>query len=134
MEINNKAVLITGASSGVGAALARQLAVHGAKVGVNYCRSEQGAKQVCADIAASGGEAFAIQGDVGSEDDCARMVSTIIERFGSGIVCLVHDHRADLPAVRLNGSGTLEHRGIGGDDDPLAEKLLTSTVELTDLV
>ncbi len=83
MEINNKAVLITGASSGVGAALARQLAVHGAKVGVNYCRSEQGAKQVCADIAASGGEAFAIQGDVGSEDDCARMVSTIIERFGS---------------------------------------------------
>ena len=82
MDINNKVVIITGSSSGVGAALAREMAVRGAKVVINYSRSQEAAEAVRADILNAGGEALVIQGDVGVESDCERIVDATIEHFG----------------------------------------------------
>ena len=74
--------MITGASSGVGAALAEKLAAMGARVVVNYSRSEEAANAVVSRISEAGGQAFAIQADVSEEADCKRLVSATIKHFG----------------------------------------------------
>ena len=74
--------MITGASSGVGAALAEKLAAMGARVVVNYSRSEEAANAVVSRISEAGGQALAIQADVSEEADCKRLVSATIEHFG----------------------------------------------------
>ena len=74
--------MITGASSGVGAALAEKLAAMGARVVVNYSRSEEAANAVISRISEAGGQALAIQADVSEESDCKRLVSATIEHFG----------------------------------------------------
>ena len=82
MDVAGRAVLITGASSGVGAALAEKLAAMGARVVVNYSRSEEAANAVISRISEAGGQALAIQADVSEESDCKRLVSATIEHFG----------------------------------------------------
>ena len=74
--------MITGASSGVGAALAEKLAAMGARVVVNYSRSEEAANAVVSRIGEMGGQALAAQADVSEEADCKRLVSATIEHFG----------------------------------------------------
>ena len=74
--------MITGASSGVGAALAEKLAAMGARVVVNYSRSEEAANVVVSRISEAGGQVLAIQADVSEEADCKRLVSATIEHFG----------------------------------------------------
>ena len=74
--------MITGASSGVGAALAGKLAAMGARVVVNYSRSEEAANAVVSRIGEMGGQALAAQADVSEEADCKRLVSATIEHFG----------------------------------------------------
>ena len=82
MDVAGRVVLITGASSGVGAALAEKLAAMGARVVVNYSRSEEAANAVVSRISEAGGQALAIQADVSEEADCKRLVSATIEHFG----------------------------------------------------
>ena len=82
MDVAGRVVLITGASSGVGAALAEKLAAMGARVVVNYSRSEEAANVVVSRISEAGGQALAIQADVSEEADCKRLVSATIEHFG----------------------------------------------------
>ena len=82
MDVAGRVVLITGASSGVGAALAEKLAAMGARVVVNYSRSEEAADAVVSRISEAGGQALAIQADVSEEADCKRLVSATIEHFG----------------------------------------------------
>ena len=82
MDVAGRVVLITGASSGVGAALAEKLAALGARVVVNYSRSEEAANVVVSRISGAGGQALAIQADVSEEADCKRLVSATIEHFG----------------------------------------------------
>ena len=65
-ELKGKAVLITGASTGIGAALARAFAAQGARVGLHYNASEDAAKAVAYEIGAAGGEAVLIRADGGS--------------------------------------------------------------------
>ena len=82
MDVAGRVVLITGASSGVGAALAEKLAAMGARVVLNYSRSEEAANAVVSRISEAGGQVLAIQADVSEEADCKRLVSATIEHFG----------------------------------------------------
>ena len=82
MDVADRVVLITGASSGVGAALASQLGHMGARVVVNYSRSAEAAEAVVTKVEEAGGRALAVQADVSEEADCKRLVATTVEHFG----------------------------------------------------
>jgi len=75
-------VIVTGASTGIGAATARLLGAQGASVVVNYKSSAAQADGVVADVRAAGGKAIAVQADVGSSDDIVRMFETTDRAFG----------------------------------------------------
>ncbi len=77
-----KAVLITGASRGIGRAIALKLGKEGYAVGVNYKDNADRAQEVVDTIHASGGEAVALQADVGVEEEVEEMVNTFITEFG----------------------------------------------------
>jgi len=82
-DLTGKSALVTGASRGIGAAIARTLGAAGAAVAVNYAGSADAAAGVVADIEAGGGRAVAIQADVSSPDDCAALVARTVDEFGS---------------------------------------------------
>ena len=82
MDVANRVILVTGASSGVGAALAEQLAGMGARVVVNYSRSADAAEAVVSRITSAGGQALTVQADVSEEADCKRLVAATIGQFG----------------------------------------------------
>ncbi|WP_027408167.1 3-oxoacyl-[acyl-carrier-protein] reductase [Anoxybacteroides tepidamans] len=79
--LQGKVALVTGASRGIGRAIALELARQGAKVAVNYAGSEAKAKEVVEAIEQMGGEAFAIQADVSNAEAVDRMVKEVMERF-----------------------------------------------------
>ena len=74
--------LVTGASRGIGRAIAVELARNGATVVVNYARSPEAAAEVVATITAAGGKAWSIQADVAVEQQVDAMVKTVLEREG----------------------------------------------------
>ena len=77
-----KVAIVTGASAGIGRAIAERLAQEGATVVVNYCKSADKAKQVVAGIEAKGGKAVAIQADMSKIADVRRVVRETVQRFG----------------------------------------------------
>lgn len=82
VKLENKVAVVTGASKGIGAEIARQLAAAGAAVVVNYASSKSGADRVVADITAAGGRAIAVQGDVSREADITRLFAETQKAFG----------------------------------------------------
>ena len=78
----NKVALVTGASKGIGAAIARHLAAEGAAVVVNYASSKSGADRVVADITAKGGKAVALQADLSRAAEIQRLVAETKKAFG----------------------------------------------------
>ena len=82
MAYSNKTAFITGASSGVGAAVALKLAKLGINVAVNYNSSQAAAEAVVDCVINEGVQAIALQGDVSQEKDCRRIVDQTIEKFG----------------------------------------------------
>jgi 3-oxoacyl-[acyl-carrier protein] reductase len=77
-----KVALITGASRGIGAAIAARFAKDGAKVAVNYARSESEANAVVAGITAAGGTAIAVKADVGNPAEISGLFAATVKAFG----------------------------------------------------
>ncbi|WMJ68226.1 SDR family oxidoreductase [Stenotrophomonas sp. 24(2023)] len=83
LNLNGKVALVTGASTGIGAEIARALGACGAAVVVNYRSDRTGADAVVATIVAAGGRAVAVAGDVGNAADAAALVAAAIAHFGT---------------------------------------------------
>ena len=82
MDGVEKTALVTGASRGIGRAIALALAKEGYAVAVNYAGSREAAEAVRDEITAAGGQAFILQGDVSSAEDVDRIFKTVKEEFG----------------------------------------------------
>jgi 3-oxoacyl-[acyl-carrier protein] reductase len=81
-KLANKVAVVTGASKGIGAGIAKALAAEGAAVVVNYSSSKEGADKVVAEIKAKGGKAIAVQGDVAKAADVQRIFAETKKAFG----------------------------------------------------
>ena len=89
--LKGKNALITGASSGIGQAIAIRLAQEGANIAINYRKSPEGAEETeeqamqkaCGDVENCGVKSLLVQGDVSQEQDIVEMVNTVVAQFGS---------------------------------------------------
>jgi len=80
-KLTNKVAIVTGASKGIGAGIAKALAAEGASVVVNYATSKEGADKVVSDITAAGGKAIAVHGDVSNATEAQCMIDAAIQKF-----------------------------------------------------
>lgn len=81
-KLKGKVAIVTGASKGIGAAIATALAAEGASVVVNYASSKEDADTVVAKIGAAGGKAVAVRGDVSKQADAQALIEAAIKQFG----------------------------------------------------
>jgi 3-oxoacyl-[acyl-carrier protein] reductase len=114
-KLKNKVAVVTGASKGIGAAIAKALAAEGASVVVNYSSSKEGADRVVADIAAKGGKAVAVQGDVSKAKDVDRIFAETKKQFGS-------------LDVLVNNAGIYEFSPIGEVTEDKFHRLFNTNV------
>ena len=94
MKLMGKVALVTGASSGIGAAIAEDLATEGASVTVNYLRNQAGAAEVGKRIEAAGQVALLVQADVRRRDEVARLFREHLARFG--VVDILVNNAGDM--------------------------------------
>lgn len=120
-KLKDKVALVTGASKGIGAGIAKALAAEGASVIVNYASSKAGADKVVAEIEAAGGKAVAVGGDVSKQADAENLVAKAIEHFG----------RLD---VVVNNSGVYEFASIEATTEELYRRTFDINVLGTLLV
>jgi 3-oxoacyl-[acyl-carrier protein] reductase len=99
-KLTGKVAVVTGASKGIGAAIAKALAAQGASVVVNYASSRPGADAVVAAITAAGGQATAVQGDVSQPAQAQAIIDAAIAAYG----------RLD---ILVNNSGVYEFSALG---------------------
>ena len=99
-DLSKRVALVTGASRGLGAAMARKLGACGARVGVNYFGSPEKARRVVEDIRRGGGEAEAFKADVRDEGQVERLVRDAQQRFGP-IDILVINATGPQPFIKL---------------------------------
>jgi 3-oxoacyl-[acyl-carrier protein] reductase len=81
-KLKDKVAIVTGASKGIGASIARHLAEEGAAVVVNYASSKEGADRVVAEITRSGGRAMAVQANVSKQAEISRLFAETKKAFG----------------------------------------------------
>jgi 3-oxoacyl-[acyl-carrier protein] reductase len=98
-DVKGKIAIVTGASKGIGAAIAKRLALGGASVAVNYATSRDGADKVVAEIRAAGGHAIAIQGDVSRASEAARLFEETRVAFGA-------------PNILVNSAGVFKFQAL----------------------
>jgi 3-oxoacyl-[acyl-carrier protein] reductase len=115
-DLNGKAVLITGSSTGIGAAAAVAFGANGARVAVHYHRSKTEAEKVAAQIEKAGGKAMVISGDVAQSAVCKQLVGSTVQAFG----------RIDL---LVNNAGALVERiAIEAITDELFDRVVSVNV------
>jgi 3-oxoacyl-[acyl-carrier protein] reductase len=100
-KLTGKVAVVTGASKGIGAGIAKSFAAHGASVVVNYASSKEGAENVVAAITKTGGKAIAVGGDVSKAAEAQAVVEAAIKAFG----------RLD---ILVNNAGVYEFSPIEG--------------------
>src|SRR5881227_1089790 len=81
-KLTGKVAVVTGASKGIGAAIAKHLAAEGAAVVVNYATSKEGAERVVAEITGKGGKAVSVQADLAKPADVRRLFDQTKKAFG----------------------------------------------------
>jgi 3-oxoacyl-[acyl-carrier protein] reductase len=81
-NLEGKVALVTGASKGIGAAIAKELGARGAAVAVNYSGSKAGAEKVVGEIVKAGGKAIALQANLSDPDSIGPLVKTVAEKLG----------------------------------------------------
>nr|WP_220794990.1 glucose 1-dehydrogenase [Gluconacetobacter sacchari] len=132
-KLSGKVAIVTGASKGIGAGIARALAAEGAAVVVNYASSQEGADAVVATIAQAGGRAVAVKGDVSRREDAQGLVEAAVRAFGrldilvnnSGVYAFgtieeiteEHFHRqfnVNVLGMLLTTQAAVAHLGAGG--------------------
>lgn len=111
----NKTILITGASRGIGAAIARAAGDEGYNVGVNYHRNEKAAEAVVSELRAKGIPAIALQADVGRQDQVVRMFKELDEAFGP-------------LDVLVNNAGILASFRVDAAEENLLEEVFRANV------
>ena len=114
-KLEGKVAVVTGASKGIGAAIAKALARDGAKVVVNYASSKAGADAVVGAIAAAGGTAIAVQGDVSKAAEAQGLIEAAVAAFG----------RLD---ILVNNSGVYEFAAIEEVTEPHYRRLFDINV------
>ena len=114
-QLKNKVALVTGASKGIGASIAKGLAAEGAAVVVNYASSKQGADRTVAEIRQNGGTAIAIQGDVSKASDVKRLFAETKQAFG----------RLD---VLVNNAGVYEFAPLENITEPQFQRMFNTNV------
>ena len=82
MDTENGVAIVTGSSSGIGAACARQLAERGCHVAINYSRNEEGAHRTAAACHEFGVETVVVKADVAEDDDCQALAAAALDRWG----------------------------------------------------
>ncbi len=97
-KLTGKVAVVTGASKGIGASIAKHLAAEGASVVVNYASSQSGADQVVAEIVRGGGKAVAVKADVSKKVDIERLFTAAKNAFGA-IDILVNNAGIYTPAA-----------------------------------
>ncbi|VXA91870.1 Uncharacterized oxidoreductase MexAM1_META1p0182 [Flavobacterium sp. 9AF] len=115
-NLNQKVAIITGASRGIGAEIAKTLAKKGAKVVINYAGSKEDATKVVNEIIQNGSEAISIQADISKKEDVARLFNETISRFG----------KVD---ILVNNAGIMLNSLIKDADDDLFEKQININVK-----
>ena len=82
MILTDAVCIVTGSASGIGAACAERLASKGARVAINYTRSEKEAHEAAAACEARGGETIVVRADVSSDEDCRKLAQATLEKWG----------------------------------------------------
>ena len=114
-DLTGKVAIVTGASKGIGAAVAKTLAAQGAAVVVNYASSKAGAEAVVKSITSSNGKAIAVQGDVSKAAEAKALVDAAIAAFG----------RLD---ILVNNSGVYEFGPLESVTEPQFRKMFDVNV------
>jgi 3-oxoacyl-[acyl-carrier protein] reductase len=114
-KLKNKVAVVTGASKGIGAAIAKALASEGASVVVNYSSSKEGADRVVAEITSKGGKAIAVQGDVSKTKDVDRIFAETKKQYGA-------------LDVLVNNAGIYEFSPIGEVTEDKFHRLFNTNV------
>ncbi len=114
-QLKGKVAVVTGASKGIGAAIAKALAAEGASVVVNYASSKAGADKVVAAITAAGGKAVAVGGDVSKAAEAQGLIAAAIKNYG----------RLD---ILVNNSGVYEFSPIESVTEDSFHKLFNINV------
>src|SRR5580692_9459849 len=112
-KLENKVAVVTGASKGIGAAIAKHFAAAGATVVVNYDSSKEGADKVVKAITDNGGTAIAVQADVSNEADVIRLFKETKKAFGT-LDILVNNaaHQQYLPIGQVSVETFHQHFNV----------------------